>query len=474
MKTRWMWVAVVGMAFAGIACSTEAVSDDEDGEQGAGAAGAAGPSTPEDVPSTQLEADPSVDCPANYVTAAPVLGANGGFDAAGQTRSFELIVPDPTIYPGPRPLFVGFHGTSESGSDFIWRAELRQFVDRGFVVIAPDGVGNGTIWPVWDAMHSASDPDADNKDLALFDQVVRCVAAHHPIDQNRIYIGGHSAGGIMANYLLQRRSDLLAGGIVGSGVFSLTEPKVETPLEPVFALVTWGGDNDAWGGAANSEVAVPEINFVEQAAIASQFYAEAEGVGQVYCRGDDVGHAWLDYINGSMIEMLLAHPKGLSGADGVVVPQAATNNCANEPYAFESNLAVICPADTTVPGCEVACQLFADCAVENATVGPILGPQLTQLGFSGPDNTDCTGCVSNCENNATTPADASVLSCIDGQAQAATCGPGIDGALPAIEAINVCCEGRTDSPLCQEICTVMMTNSATESFLPTCVALVGG
>ena len=478
---RLLIASSLALVVAAAACSSNDNANGPDGHGGAatgtgtGTEVGGGGADPSQVPAEQLPADPSVDCPATFQGMAPVAGQNAGFDSAGQSRGFYLQLPDPAL-EGPRPLFVGFHGTSETGVQFYDRGELSRFVERGFIVVAPDGNGNGTIWPIWDAMHTSDDPDANNPDMAYFDELVQCLAAHYPIDKNRLYIGGHSAGGIMTNYVLQRRSALLAGGIVGSGVFSLTEPKPPAPLEDTFALVTWGGENDTWGGSANGDVSVTEMNFHDQSALASQFYSDEANVGQVWCHANNEGHVWLSWVNDVLIDLLLAHPKGVSGKDGVQVEAnpGGEVTCGADAFPYESSLTVICPTQTTKPGCEVACQLFGDCAVENGTVGPAIAGELTALGFSGPDNTECAGCVTNCEQNATTAADDEVLACITDFASTATCGPGIQGGLPAIDAVNVCCDGRTDSPLCMSTCGILWQNEAVKAFAPTCGELVGG
>jgi predicted esterase len=442
------------------------------GGSGPGGSGGAGAKDPyEAVPPEPLAADPAVDCPAPYDAMAPAPGDNDGYPSAGQNREFWLILPEAS-YEGPRPLFVAFNGTNESGESFSERARLTDFAARGFVVLAPSSAGNGTLWPIWDAMHEPGTDPADNKDLATFDSMVRCVAAHHPVDKHRIYIGGHSAGGIMSNYVLQRRSELLAGGIVASGVMSLTTPTDPKPLDEMMVLVTWGGDDDEYSGGT-SEVQVPTINFVEQASLASVFYDEEPAVGQAHCSGD-FGHAWLDPINDWMVDLLLQHPKSL-GSDAVeLAPTPADSGvtCSSDPFVFEGDLVVSCPTTSVVAGCAEACQLVADCGVENATVGPILAPQLTQLGFSGADNQNCAGCVPHCEAVATTTVDAAVLECMQTQAEAAACGPGIDGALPLIDAINACCDGQLESAWCDDVCTIMSSNSAAFGFLSACKAFV--
>lgn len=428
------------------------------------------------VPPEPLGGDPAAACPAAFTDAAPTDGDNDGFESAGQTRSFFVILPEAS-FAGPRPLFVGFNGTNETGPEWSERAKLEELAARGFIVVSPSSNGNGTLWPVWDSLHEAGSDDPEtNPDLVYFDELVACMGAHFEVDKNRIYVGGHSAGGIMSNYVLQRRSELLAGGIVASGVFSLTSPEPQTDLDDMFVIVTWGGDNDEYSGGSGG-VSVPAINFVEQASIASVFYDDEPNVTQAHCRGDDLGHVWLDALDDWFVDALLAHPKGLaegSPRELPATPDGAPATCSSDPYVFESDVAVDCPDASTVEGCAETCQFIGDCAVENATVGPILAPQLTDLGFSGDDNTECGGCIAHCEEHATTPADDDVLACMVAASTASICGPGIDGALPIIDAFNTCCDGRDDSPWCIDACTILLTNSAASSLLDSCAALVEG
>lgn len=450
--------------------------DDSAGTGGSGAGGGGGATTtdPEElVPPEALGGDPATACPSNFAASAPVAGPNSGFEAAGQQRNFVLLEP-PASFEGPRPLLFAFNGTGETGQGFVDRAKLADFAAKGFVVVAPSSAGNGELWPVWDAMHTpGSDVPSANPDLVLFDALIACVGAHRPIDKNRLYVTGHSAGGIMANYVLRRRSELLAGGIVASGVYSLTGPTPKTELDDMFVIVTWGGDNDEYSGGSGG-VSVPSINFVEQAALASAGYDAEAKVSQAYCRGDDLGHAFLSPINDWFAAELLAHPKGLAKKGTTTlapIPEGGRATCSTEVYQDTSGLVVSCPSTSTVTNCAEVCQFMADCAVENSTVGPALGPQLTDLGFSGADNTQCGGCVTHCEGVVENAADAEVLACMRSAQEASICGPGIDGALPMIDAINSCCDGRSDSPWCMDLCAIMYENSVTHGFITTCTEL---
>lgn len=416
------------------------------------------------VPPVALAAS-AADCPAAFQS-APASGQHAGFDVGGQARSFYLDLPAAT---GPRPLMVAFNGTGETGKQIYDRADLQDFVAAGFIVLAPDSAGNGTLWPVWDGLRAPEDESLPNEDLKYFDQLVKCVAFHHPVDEKRIYVSGHSAGGIFTNRVLRERSSLLAGGIPASGIFDFTAPEPPPALDDVAVLVTWGGDNDAWSGSA-SGVTVPEFNFVEQAALASQYYEQK--VEQAHCHGKNLGHAWLSKANAWMIDYLLFHPKGLAKGSPwkFAAPDPGANfECSESAATFTNPNEVSCGTTPTAK-CQTYCQLIGDCAAENATVEPVLGPQLEALGFSGPKHTECGGCLTKCEADATAggAADAGVLDCFAKQAAGAQCGGGIPGAMPFVDATNACCPGQSASKICGTLCTAVNSNGAASALFGGC------
>lgn len=411
-------------------------------------------------PGTPIPADPKKDCPDGF--AGFTAGHNTGFSAGGQSRAFELLLP-PASFTGARPILFAFHGTTETGTKFVTRAKLADFVERGFVVVAPDAVGNGTIWPVWDAMRlPGKETTPDNADLALFDGLLSCVAAHNSIDSTRVFVTGHSAGGIMTNRVLRARSSVVAGGIPASGVFDLTSSgAASTTLGAMTVIVTWGGDNDAYTGTTPNGVSVPRFSFVEQASLASKHYEAQANVAQAYCRGDNIGHAWLGALNAWFAETLIAHPKG-SKAAFANLPAI----CKEDAYV-QAPLPDMTCGSTARAGCQAACQLFADCAVENRTVGPSLATQLQDIGFT---QSSCAGCVTQCQQGATTVADTSALSCFAQKQATATCTAGIEGAAPLFLTVNECCKGQTTSNLCKGLCTTIAKNEAASAFFPVCAA----
>ena len=411
------------------------------------------------------------DCPGAFATAGPRAGVNEGFEVEGRSRRFFLRLPAADSLTTPRPLLVFFHGTNGSG-DVIDRFPFAdRLVEHGFVVVAPYGEDLGTVWPEWDAMRTADDRTRPNPDMRFFDRLVGCLRAKLPIAAERIYVAGMSAGGIMSNRVLRERSSLLAGGVVGSGIFDLTEPASGAKLEPMAVVVTTGGDNDAWGGE-NAGKELPSISFAEQAALAAHFYEEAPGGYQVSCRGDDLGHRWLSAANEVFVEFLEMHPKGMAKNPAYAVPAlpvSARVSCSEEPVRYRPSAEVTCPEGHD-RRCHAACQMVADCVVENVTVRPIFEPQLPELGFFGDERGDCSDCVSQCESDAAAGGanDEPVLDCL--AAAPAACGTGILGALPLTRAVDGCCQGHPDSRVCRRICGAVRSNSTVAPFFPACAA----
>lgn len=300
----------------------------------------------EAVPPSPLGGDPAEECPPDYSSTAPVEGRNEGFLSADQSRSFEMLLPTDGS-DGPRPFFLALTGTVQPEADFLVQSQLDQLTDDGWIVVAPVRNDNGVLWPPWDAMRTPASADDPNPDLDFMVELVRCIGAHQDVDANRIYVGGISIGGTMVNYVLQRESELFAGGIVGSGNYALTAPSRPEPLDDMVVIVAWGGDNDVWSGCSDGATGddavsgtdgdcVAGVSFVADASRASQFYAREPDVQQVACTMD-LGHIWLTPATEYMAAALLAHPKGLPGnyelPSQPPPPEGLT--CTTDPYLAE-------------------------------------------------------------------------------------------------------------------------------------------
>lgn len=399
-------------------------------------------------------------CPAGWPAFSP--GWNRGLSVAGQSRSVFVLPPTGPAEGAP-PLLVAFNGTTEDGQRFARRAHLQDFADRGFLVLSPSSAGNGEFWPVWDGLRARGREGEPNPDVELFDALVACAVEHHGADADRVYALGHSAGGIFTNHLVQRRSEVLAGVIVGSGLYSQTRPEPPVPMAPTTVVITWGGGNDRWSGRAGG-AAVDQISFASEAAVAGAAYAAQEGVGVVSCSGQELGHAWLTDLNPWFIDLLLARPHGRDADQPLpALPAGARARCQAGPVSDAPTVGLVCP-ESAVPGCTHACQQIADGAATNRTVGAVLKGELKDLGFG---EGSCGGCVSTCEALATTPADAQGLACWVQQPVVDRAVGGLGGALPLVDAIDTCC-GPNDGAWCRTLCGELRGNLAARAYVPGC------
>lgn len=428
--------------------------------------------TDSDMPESETTDDEDVselffaNCPEGFQTEVLSDGQHGGFNSSGQERSFLLKLPATPEDGGTYPLIVVFHDTDNTGQGFYDDTSLQAFVDHGFMILALDGNKNGIVWPDWDALRNPSQQDLENHDMNFFDEALACIQDMYSIDQQRIFVLGKSAGGIMTNYVLQRRSDILAGGITSSGVIEYTTPVPPVPLENMTIVVAYGGDNDQWsGGSDNPEEGETSttVNFSEQSAISSAFYEDNENINQIYCKGGELGHEWLTSINSWLADFLMTHPKDNHVNPDYVFesPENDDGTVCDEGIAtYDPGIVVECPESTNQ--CDTYCQLLGDCAVENATLVAILIEQIVELGFTGENNAECGGCIEACTADlaasTNVAADEAVLTCFAGHQETAECSAGIAGATPAIIAINQCCENQAESQICTRLCGSMITN----------------
>lgn len=105
----------------------------------------------------------------------------------GQQHVFR--VHDGGAGSSPRPVVLLLHGANRDGRSMIdtWKAVADQ---HGFLLMAPDAQG------------SSWQPRIDSP--AAFDAMIQRLARDIPIDPNRLFLFGHSAGAVYAQILANR------------------------------------------------------------------------------------------------------------------------------------------------------------------------------------------------------------------------------------------------------------------------------
>lgn len=155
------------------------------------------------------------------------------------TGSYHLRLPEAWNGTDPLPVLVFFHGHRSSGRMIFRSGGLeRSFLRRGYAVVAPNGVAiEGTAsfaWPARDRGAEARD------DVTFVLDVLEDLARRAPLDQERIFAAGFSAGGSMAWQLACYTGDRFAGYAALAGTLRQPQRSATCPAGPVNLLQIHG------------------------------------------------------------------------------------------------------------------------------------------------------------------------------------------------------------------------------------------
>ena len=135
----------------------------------------------------------------------------------GLKRNIITAIPASYTAETPHALVIAFHGRTNSNAQARGYFFLEDAI-KNTLFVYPSGLRSGDSF-TW----SNTGDSADTlRDYALFDEIVRVMAATYCLDANRIFVTGHSLGAWFANSLACARGDVirgvatLAGGISAS------------------------------------------------------------------------------------------------------------------------------------------------------------------------------------------------------------------------------------------------------------------
>ncbi len=150
----------------------------------------------------------------------------------GRRLPYRLLTPKRLASGQRYPLVTFLHGAGERGDDNV--AQLRNGVAEWLgsdeaqarypaFVLVPQ-CPEGEYW--------AGAGDTINPVAQLVLGAIRSLLTHHPVDPDRLYLGGLSMGGFGAWHLLGREPELFAAGVIicGGGPPTLARRLVHLPL----------------------------------------------------------------------------------------------------------------------------------------------------------------------------------------------------------------------------------------------------
>jgi len=190
--------------------------------------------------------------------------SSGEFSANGASRHYKLFVP--MGFEGQRlPLIVMLHGCTQDPEDFARGTRMNVLAqESGAIVLYPQQAPRSNSSRCWnwfqpgDQLRGAGEP-------ALLAEMTREVMRSYPVDPDRVFVAGLSAGGAMAAILGREYPDLYAAIGVHSGLApgaardipsafaamkSAPAANHELPKSPV---IVFHGDRDATVHPQNGE-----------------------------------------------------------------------------------------------------------------------------------------------------------------------------------------------------------------------------
>lgn len=186
---------------------------------------------------------------------APVRFASGKSETIkidvremGFRRSYRVHLPAGFVGYERLPLLIMLHGAFETAKSMERLTGFSELADReNFIVVYPNGIGLFGFLQHWNAGHCCGKAQKDGiDDIAFLEKVLDDVLLRFPVDQNRIYIAGHSNGGMLACMYAAEKPGRLAGLAMVSGTIGSREMKkgawkqIVQPLSGLPVLIIHG------------------------------------------------------------------------------------------------------------------------------------------------------------------------------------------------------------------------------------------
>jgi polyhydroxybutyrate depolymerase len=175
------------------------------------------------------------------VMAAPVVREEH-LETGSITRHYLLHIPDLADASKPLPLVLLLHGRGGSGKAIHGYSDFGAKADKeGFLLACPDASGTPPAWNSG-AYASRSYP-AD--DVAFLHTLLDTLEKRHRVDPRRIFVAGHSSGGMMSHRLGSELADRVAAigvvaGSIGAQLADGTSDRLTAPTKPISVILFHG------------------------------------------------------------------------------------------------------------------------------------------------------------------------------------------------------------------------------------------
>lgn len=176
-----------------------------------------------------------------------------GAPAAGQTvfrtlqvgnlqRSYYLHVPPSYTGERPVPLVFMLHGRGGSGRGIERQTGFSEKSDEvGFIVAYPNAIGNP---PAWSTGWNSQGGGTPAQNSAFLQLLIDTLEQEFRIDPARIYVGGHSSGGMMSHLIGSVLANKIAAIAPSAAAVGSTRAgnyvEAPPPVGPISVLMVHG------------------------------------------------------------------------------------------------------------------------------------------------------------------------------------------------------------------------------------------
>jgi polyhydroxybutyrate depolymerase len=229
----------------------------------------------------------------------------------GRDRTFTIHVPPGYDPAKPMPLMVLDHGLSQTGESIEQMIGSNAVADKkGFIVVYPDSVNWFDIPDLrtWDTGNGLVLPGEHSGDIQFMDSVINTAKDQLNVDPMRVFMVGHSNGGMMAYATAGALSGELAGVGILSSAMSGNEPQPKEPLSmfnvhgTADAIIPIGGITDT--PPVLKDAGVP---IFQPAQYGTDYYKKLDGITDPYTitrSGDLTTQTASNPANGTAVEQI--------------------------------------------------------------------------------------------------------------------------------------------------------------------------